>query len=290
MRAAYSLALLILVVLGSCTVNGDLIAKRDWQKLSQRIHERYLRLLASELKDDRRIDDMLQGPLTSGVPLGDLSELKNAYYSQYVEPMLDDAITEGLDRLIKSRVAHLIGLSVDGHRHPPTETYVITAYDAASFQGQLENGYADDSIHIPEFPESYPAGFVALAKDAAFRLEIDPRFSVLVGPHRYEGHSWQAVALVAGDDGRYQPPANFYQDVVFIVIAEKAVAKRQYKVIWVLDGDRPQSFQDGDLISHNQLSRASAPSPVLPLRGNIGALGATEARPARKKPSSNPTA
>ncbi len=238
MRASYSLALLILFALGSCAVNGDQIAKRDWKGLSERIHARYVKLQPSELKDEASVDGLITHMLPGGIPLDSLSELKSAYYSQYVEPMQDDAVTEGMDRLIKTRVGRMVGLSVDGHRHPPTDTYVIADYDAATFQGQLENGYADDSIHIPEFPESYPAGFVALAKGAAFRLEIDPRFTVLVGPHRYDGHSWQALALVAGDDGRYRPPAIFFQAVVFIVIAEKTHAKRQYKVIWVLDGDR----------------------------------------------------
>jgi len=165
----------------------------------------------------------------------DLSELRNLYSGSYVEPRLEDAATEGISRIIKGKIDKAVQLRTGSRQYEPAEVYVIDSYDPKTYQSHLESTYADDSIHLPEFPESYGNNTVHYKEMAVFRIQLEKQFSIVVEPRYYIGHSWDVGNVTSNTKESFTMPPNLVQSVLFAIIMEKVNPKRQFKVFWILD-------------------------------------------------------
>ena len=121
----------------------------------------------------------------------------------------------------------------------PVAVYVITSYDPITYESHLENAYADDSIHIPEFPESYYNAILTYDSKDIISVNIDPSFYYLVKPRYYIDHTWENKSLELDLNKPIGTTLQTNQAVVFAIIAEKGIVERSYKVFWVLE-QRPQ--------------------------------------------------
>jgi hypothetical protein len=146
---------MVVLVIASCSNGRSYIGDKNWTALSQAVHNRLISEKSSGRLSSKQVDQMLINLHLEKVQTNDLSELRNLYSTAYVEPQLDDEVTEAIDRLIGKELGTKIWLEAGGERFPPTEVYVIVDYDRTTYQAHLENTYADDSIHIPEFPEAF---------------------------------------------------------------------------------------------------------------------------------------
>jgi hypothetical protein len=206
----------------------------ELQSLARQIHEK---LPDTEIADEGQEEASQTTLMNLGLgnlSANDLSELRNVYASQYLEPRIDDSATEGIARIIKSRIVKAIKIRTDSGQYEPSEVYVIDSFDPKTYQSHLENGYADDSIYIPEFPESYGNRAMTYQKTSRFQIELEMPFTLVVGPHFYLGQSWR-VGNVIGNGNTFSVPLDLRQDVLFMIITDKENPNRQYKVLWVID-------------------------------------------------------
>ena len=183
----------------------------------------------------KRADQLLKRLHVDAMPIKELSELRATYNQAYVEPLLEDAVTYRLGQLIELKVSSKLQMRLGGRVFPPVAAYVITGYDQSTFESQQENTYADDSIHIPEFPEAYKNRPVQYKTGELISAKLDPGFYYLVKPRYYLGHSWENRGLDLDSSGSFRLPADVLQAVVFAIIVEKGVSGREYKLIWVFE-------------------------------------------------------
>ena len=234
-RAFFLIAFLaVLSLMVSCSGSLNAINKRDWKELSKVLYN-YIAGIGTASVDNDKIDTQLKAFGLETLQIADLLEIKNVYYSEYVEPRLDDPVTSGIDRIIEKKVCGKIWMKLKGESYPPVAAYVITNYDPTTYQGQLENTYADDSIHIPEFPESYLNKAILYTNNESLTVGIDPKFVFLVKPRYYIGHSWNNKNLDYDSKESFEMPPETIQAVVFAIIAEKGREKRKFKVLWVFE-------------------------------------------------------
>jgi hypothetical protein len=220
--------------LSACSDSRIAINNRDWKALSKLLQRQFAAIGPVELDDDK-IDAQLTALGLDAVQINDLIDLKNAYYLEYVEPRLDDTVTSGLGRLIEKKVCGKIRMKLKGEGYPPVAAYVITSYDLKTFQSQLENTYADDSIHIPEFPESYLNRALLYNNNDVISIDLDANYHYLVKPRYYIDHTWENKNLEVNSKGSLEMTLPTAQAVVFAIIAEKGIKERKYKVLWVLE-------------------------------------------------------
>jgi hypothetical protein len=213
-----------LAALAACGRTGGVAARTDLKNLSDALHE----------CAGARTDATLHRLRIDGLGLDDLSELRARYYSDYVEPRMSDEVTDGIGRIIEARIGRLVRLRTGGRSLPPTLTYVIDAYDPVTYQGRLEDGFADDSLHVREFPEAFGQRFVAYRPGDSIKISLDSRFRFLVAPRSYRGHSWEAVDLALDERGSFKLSPDLGQSLVFAIVAADIAPKRQYKVVWAL--------------------------------------------------------
>jgi hypothetical protein len=233
-RAFLLIAWAVLALLISCSGSRNAINRRDWKELSTVLHNRFIDIGTASVDNDK-IDTQLKAIGLETIQIADLLEIKNVYYSEYVEPRLDDSITSGIDRMIEKRVCGKIWMKLKGKSYPPVAAYVITNYDQTTYQGQLENTYADDSIHVPEFPESYLNKAILYTNNERITVGLDQKFYCLVKPRYYIGHSWNNKNLDYDSTESFEMPSQTAKAVVFAIIAEKGIEKRKYKVLWVFE-------------------------------------------------------
>ncbi|MFH1361727.1 MAG: hypothetical protein ABIH69_03640 [bacterium] len=169
----------------------------------------------------------------SRLSLNSLFEIKSFYWQLCVEPRMDDAITMAMDNLIKDKVSKAITLHVAGKKYRPIETYAISCFEPGTFKGKLENGYADDSIHISEFLEGRVA--ISYGRADIFGVELKKGFDFVVKPQVYPEHSWEVLKTKGLNDKEFFLPDKLSRAVLFSIIEEKNVTKRRYKVLWVVD-------------------------------------------------------
>ena len=224
----------VLALLISCSGSRNAINKRYWKGLSKVLHNQFVDIGTARI-DNVKIDTQLKAFGLETIQIAELLELKSVYYSEYVEPRLDDSVTSGIDRIIEKRICGKIWMKLRGESYPPVAAYVIKNYDPTTYQGQLENTYADDSIHIPEFSESYLNKAIVYANKERITVGIDPKFYFLVKPRYYIGHSWNNKNLDYDSPESFKMPSQTLQAVVFAIIAEKGKERRKYKVLWVLE-------------------------------------------------------
>jgi len=231
-----ALGCFILLVTISCSKSRNFVEKSDWKSLSRMMHEQSEGW--AEREDERsvrRAGELLIQMGVDSISTNDLSELRNTYHETYVEPLLDDAITLSIEETIEQKIAGIIQIDVNGKLYRPIATYVITTFDPGTYQAHLENTYADDSIFVPEFPETYKNRSVPYSSGEAVRFHINAQFSYVVQPRYYLGQSWKPVSLELDKSGSARVPDDLYETVVFAIIADRAISKREYKVMWVLD-------------------------------------------------------
>ena len=154
-RAIGAISCVFLLALTSCANGKSYVGDKNWIALSQVAHNRLIAEKSLGQVSPRQVDQLLMNLQVEKIQINDLSELRNVYSAAYVEPLLDDEITDAIDRMIGQEFGTKLWLETGGKRFPPTAVYVIVNYDRTTYQAQLENTYADDSIHIPEFPESF---------------------------------------------------------------------------------------------------------------------------------------
>lgn len=151
-----------------------------------------------------------------------------------MEPHLRDDITEGIDRIIKNRIDKTIELRVGGAKYPPVEAYIVThIVDPNSYQCHVEYGYADDSIHLPEFPETYSS--VPYNESDTFSINLENNFRFVVEPHIYPNHDWKVLKIKKGKNNNFNLPPGMSRGVLFSIIEEKNLSKRKYKVFWIVN-------------------------------------------------------
>ena len=170
------------------------------------------------------------------ISINDLSEIKWRYWELYVEPRLEDDITTGIDRIIKNKINKIITLSIREKKYPPMEMYVVTHIDPDSFQCMLEGGYADDSIHLSEFPETYNP--ISYNESDAFLVNLDDNFRFAVEPHIYPEHDWKVLKVKNWNNNKFNLPIKLSHAVLFSIIEQKNITKRRYKVFWMLNFDQ----------------------------------------------------
>ena len=170
------------------------------------------------------------------ISLNDLSEIKWHYWELYVDPRLEDDITAGIDRIIKNKIDKIITLSIRGEKYPPMEKYVVTHIDPDSYQCRLEDGYADDSIHLPEFPETYNA--ISYNELDVFSVNLNNNYRFVVEPRIYPEHDWKVLKVKNWNNNEFNLPSKLSHAVLFSIIEEQNIAKRRYKVFWMLNYDK----------------------------------------------------
>lgn len=179
-----------------------------------------------------RMDSLLAKLNIDSMYINNLSEIKWTYWKLYVDPCLDDDITAGIDRIIKHKIDEIIGLSVREKKYPPMEMYIVTHIDPDSYQGRLENGYADDSLHLSEFSETDNS--IPYNESDVFSVNLHNNFRFVVGPHIYPEHSWKALKINNWNN-KFNLPSKLSHAILFSIIEEKNVTKRKYKVFWVVN-------------------------------------------------------
>ncbi|KAF0134145.1 MAG: hypothetical protein FD145_901 [Candidatus Saganbacteria bacterium] len=192
-----------------------------------------------QAEEFKKLNNLLTALNASSVSVNDLSEIKWRYWELYVEPRLEDDITEGIDRIIKNRIDKIIELSVRGKKYPPMDMYIVTHIDPESYQCKVEGGYADDSMHLPEFPETYDP--ISYNESDLFLVNLDNNFRFVVEPHIYSGHSLEILRAKNWNNDRFNLPSKLSHTVLFSIIEEKNATRRKYKVCWVLNYDKQAS-------------------------------------------------
>jgi len=234
-RTIGTVSWVFLLALASCANGKGYIEDRNWTALSQVVHNRLINEKHMGQLSPKQVDQLLIRLHVEKIQINDLSELRNVYSAAYVEPQLDDEITEAIDRLIGQELGTRLWLETEGKRYPPTAVYVIVDYDRTTYQAQLENTYADDSIHIPEFPESFGDKNVTYNREKAIRVHVESPLQYIVHPHYYQGHSWTAINLEMDTNGTLKMPGDMSEYVMFAIVAVKGISNREYKGIWVLE-------------------------------------------------------
>ena len=172
----------VLSLLG-CSAERRLINNREW-KAASRLLQKEIAVDSPRIDDDQTEAKLLAFGLDA-LRIAELIELKNVYYAEYVEPRLDDRVTNGIDRLVEKKVCTKIRMIANWKSYLPVAVYVITSYDQETYESHLENAYADDSIHIPEFPEFYNNAVLTYDSKDVISVNIDPSFYYLVKPRYY---------------------------------------------------------------------------------------------------------
>ena len=170
------------------------------------------------------------------ISINDLSEIKWHYWELYVEPRLEDDITAGIDGIIKNKIDKIIILSIRGEKYPPMEMYIVADIDPNTYQCELEGGYADDSIHLSEFPETYDP--IAYNESDVFLVSLDNNFRFVVEPHIYPEHDWKVLKVKNWNNNKFNLSVKLSHAVLFSIIEEKNIARRRYKVFWMLNYDK----------------------------------------------------
>lgn len=183
----------------------------------------------------RKLNNLLTTLNASPISINELLEIKWTYWGLYVEPRLEDNITESIDRIIKNRIDKTIELSVRGKKHSPMDMYVVTHIDPGSYRCKVEGGYADDSMHLPEFPETHNA--ISYNESDAFLVNLEDNFRFVVEPHIYPGHSREVFKIKYLNNNKFSLPPKLSHAVLFSIIEEKNITKRKYKVCWVVNYD-----------------------------------------------------
>lgn len=188
-----------------------------------------------QVEEFRKLNNLLTALNASPISINDLSELKWTYLELYVDPRLDDDITASIDRIIKNRIDKIIELSVRGKKYSPMDMYIVTHIDPDSYQCKVEGGYADDSMHLPEFPETYNA--ISYNESDTFIVNLEDNFKFVVEPHVYPGHSREVFKIKNWNNNKFSLPPKLSRAVLFSIIEEKNITKRKYKVCWVVNYD-----------------------------------------------------
>jgi hypothetical protein len=171
----------------------------------------------------------------ASIGLNDLSETKWHYWELYVNPYLEDDITTGIDKIIKNKIDKTITLGIRGEKHPPMEMYIITHIDPDTYQCELEDGYADDSFHLPEFSEARDE--ISYNELDTLSVNLNNDFRFVVEPHIYPEHDWKVLKVKNWNDNKFNLPFKLSHAVLFSIIEEKNITKRKYKVFWILNHD-----------------------------------------------------
>ncbi len=183
-------------------------------------------------KEFKKLNNLLTALNASPITVNDLSEIKWRYWELYVEPLLEDDITVGIDRIIKNRIDKIIKLSVRGKKYSPMDMYIVTRIDPDGYQCKVEGGDADDSMHLPEFPETYNP--ISYNESDLFLVNLDNNFRFVVEPHIYPGHSREVFMIKNWNNNNFNLPPKLSQAVLFSIIEEKNITRRKYKVCWVV--------------------------------------------------------
>jgi len=227
-------AIVLFAALISCNFSYHPKTRDELQSLARQIHEKFPDTEVTDEGQEKASQKTLTNLGLGNLSANDLSELRSIYAWQYLEPRIDDSATEGIARIIKSRIGKAIKIRIDSGRYEPFEVYVIDSFNPKTYQSHLENGYADDSIYIPEFPESYDNRAISYQKTSRFQIELEKPFALVVEPHFYLAQSWR-VGNVIENGNTFLVPQDLRQDVLFMIIADKGNPNRQYKVLWVID-------------------------------------------------------
>ena len=230
------LCVCLVVTLAGCAHGGRPKTRQEIAALALSIHTKFP---DPDDARDKQGSDFHQSFLGLGLErLGanDLSELRNDYAESCVEPKIQDAVTEEMDLMIRETVGRAVRLTRNRESFEPAEVYVISSFDPGTYEGHLENTFADDSFHLPEFPESYGNRIVRSSATDVFRIQLDTKFSTVVGPHYYRGHTWQVGDVDDRGNGSFGFHGSLIHSVLFSLVAEKVNPKRLFKVLWVVDG------------------------------------------------------
>ncbi|MGO9307648.1 MAG: hypothetical protein ACLQDL_01335, partial [Spirochaetia bacterium] len=165
----------------------------------------------------------------------DLAELRSIYSDLYLEPRIDDLVTERIAQIVRGKISKAVQIWIESRQYVPCEVYVVDTFDLLTYQCHLENTYADDSIYIPEFPEIYGNRSIVYTATSRLRIQLDDEFSVVVQPHFYVGQSWHVGNVIKKDLQSFALPPRLCQTVLFAIIEDKMNPNRQYKVLWVID-------------------------------------------------------
>jgi hypothetical protein len=106
-------------------------------------------------------------------------------------------------------------------------------YNPTTYEGQLESTYADDSLHLGEFPESYEGKTVQYRDGDRLQIVLDKGFHFDVGPRYYADHTWRVGSLEKYQDSSFNIPSQLLEATIFTIIGENGVKNREYKVLWV---------------------------------------------------------
>lgn len=164
-----------------------------------------------------------------------LSEIKWIYWQHRVDPCLADRITIAIDEIIKHKIYKTISLGVNGKRYSPIDMYVVSCVDPVSYEGKLDNGYADDSLHLSEFVTD--EHLILYDETTLFLINLDENFRFVVKPHIYPKHSWLVEKVTCWQHKSFKLLPTLSRAVLFAVVEEKGISKRKYKVFWLVDFD-----------------------------------------------------
>lgn len=228
-------SVVLFAALASCTSRYHPKTREELLAIAKLIHESMPDTEVTKESQEEASEKALVNLGLGNLSANDLSELRNIYSGRYLEPKLEDSISEGMSRIIKSRISKAVRMWTDSKRYEPCEVYVINSFDPKTYQSHLENAYADDSIYIPEFPENYGNRTIPYKETSQFRIEMETPFATVVGPYFYIGQSWRVGNVIRSGENFFALPPNFHQTVVFVIVEDKQNPQRQYKVLWVVD-------------------------------------------------------
>jgi len=227
--------LCLILTVSTCTPGYHYRTKDELQRIATSINTFFPDTEKLDYNQTKVVDKALLSLGLGNLNANDLSELRSVYSDLYLEVRIGDLITDEISQMIRDKVGHIIHLQNEARTFGLCEVYVIDGFDPMTFKGNLENIYADDSIYIPEFPESYGYRTVEYKATDRFRITLDNQYSFVAGPHYYRGLSWQVGEIMKKDRDAFSLPPGLHEEVIFTIIEDKANPKRQYKVLWVVD-------------------------------------------------------
>ncbi|OGC04671.1 hypothetical protein A2276_01680 [candidate division WOR-1 bacterium RIFOXYA12_FULL_43_27] len=174
----------------------------------------------------------LTAPISS-VGINDLLKIKWKYHKLCVDPCLDDSITTGIEKVIKNKIDGIVNLRVHEKNYPPEEVYVVTHINPSSYRCVLENGYADDSLHLSEFL----VGSISYKESDFFEINLNDNFRFAVEPRIYFGNNWETFKVKNQGKNNFNLPAGLSNVVLFSIIEEKSNPTRKFKVFWLANYD-----------------------------------------------------
>ncbi|MGA2381684.1 MAG: hypothetical protein ABSG85_20490, partial [Spirochaetia bacterium] len=207
-KARLALLVIFLAATAACRpARNQELAATNMETLTQTLHNLALQAGSESPQNDKRIDSQLEALSLSRLGVNGLCELRNAYMDRFVAPQLDDAVTLGLDRQIQTAIGQKVAIRLQGSSFVPSVVYVIVRYNPTTYEGQLESTYADDSLHLGEFPESYEGKTVQYRDGDRLQIVLDKGFHFDVGPRYYADHTWRVGSLEKYQDSSFNIPS-----------------------------------------------------------------------------------